>query len=226
MTILQRVLSLICKMLSREALGFAIGAGILVPATCATAQDGMPKAYTVPTVDLASETHRQVVVDREPGQYLGHPSTLLLPDNKTILITYPKGHGKGAIVYKKSFDGGLTWTERLATPDNWATSREVPTLFRLIDPRGVSRVLMFSGKPVSFALPTRVTTAILGHRCALLIRLGQATVASWLWVVWSRFKTGPTWPCFMTMGAGCANLPRTPRASTSRFTRSFPRTEG
>ncbi len=146
MTILPRVVSLICKMFIRDALGFSIGVGILFVATCATAQDGMPKAYTIPTVDLASETHRQVVIDREPGQYLGHPSTLLLPDNTTILITYPKGHGKGAIVYKKSFDGGLTWTERLATPENWATSREVLTLFRLIDPRGVPRVLMFSGQ--------------------------------------------------------------------------------
>ena len=87
-----------------------------------------------------------MIVDREQGQYLGHPSTLLLPDNKTILIAYPEGHGRGAIVYKKSFDGGLTWTDRLETPENWATSMEVPTLFRLIDPEGVPRILLFSGK--------------------------------------------------------------------------------
>ena len=105
-----------------------------------------PRGYSIPTVDLAQETHRQVVIDREPGQYLGHPSTLLLPDNKTILIAYPKGHGRGAIVYKKSLDGGLTWSERLATPANWAESKEVPTLFRLIAPDGTPRILMFSGK--------------------------------------------------------------------------------
>lgn len=104
------------------------------------------RGYSIPTVDVSQETHRQVVVDREPGQYLGHPSTLLLPDNKTILIAYPKGHGRGAIVHKKSFDGGLTWTDRLETPENWATSMEVPTLFRLLDPHGVPRILMFSGK--------------------------------------------------------------------------------
>ncbi len=106
----------------------------------------VPRGYSIPTVDLAHETHRQVIVDREAGQYLGHPSTLLMPDNKTILITYPKGHGRGGIVYKKSFDGGLTWTERLPTPENWETSMEVPTLFRLVDPQGTPRVLMFSGK--------------------------------------------------------------------------------
>ena len=110
------------------------------------AQGMMPAGYTIPTVDIAHETYRQVVVDREPGQYLGHPSTLLLPDNKTILITYPKGHGGGAIVYKKSFDSGLTWTRRLPVPDNWSDSKEVPTLFRLIDHQGVSRIVMFSGK--------------------------------------------------------------------------------
>ena len=104
------------------------------------------RGYSIPTVDLSQETHRQVIVDREPGQYLGHPSTLLLPDNRTILITYPKGHGRGGIVYKKSFDGGLTWTPRLATPDNWSTSMEVPTLFRLVGPDGIPRILMFSGK--------------------------------------------------------------------------------
>ncbi len=124
----------------------AAGCLALLCALGATAQQQPPRDYSIPTVDLAAETHRQIVIDREPGQYLGHPSTLLLPDNKTILIAYPKGHGRGAIVYKKSFDGGLTWTDRLATPDNWATSMEVPTLFRLIDPQGLPRIVMFSGK--------------------------------------------------------------------------------
>ena len=104
------------------------------------------RGYSIPTVDLAFERHRQVIVDREAGQYLGHPSTLLLPDNRTILIAYPKGHGRGAVVYKRSLDGGLTWSGRLPTPENWATSMEVPTLFRLVAPDGVPRILMVSGK--------------------------------------------------------------------------------
>ena len=37
----------------------------------------------------------QVVVDREAGQYLGHPTTVLLEDGKTMIIVYPKGHGRG-----------------------------------------------------------------------------------------------------------------------------------
>ena len=60
------------------------------------------KHYTIPTIDLAGETFRQIEVDREPGQYLGHPTTVLLEDNRTMITVYPKGHGRGAIVMKKS----------------------------------------------------------------------------------------------------------------------------
>ena len=71
-------------------------------------EPAMPRGYTIPTLDLAQQKHRQVIVDREKGQYLGHPTTVLLEDGKTILIVYPKGHGKGGIVYKRSVDGGKT----------------------------------------------------------------------------------------------------------------------
>lgn len=98
-----------------------------------------------PTVDLNDQTERQVVVDREPGQYLGHPTTCLLEDGKSILCVYPKGHGRGAIVYKRSTDGGLTWSDRLPTPKNWATSKEVPTLHRVVGPDGKKRIIMWSG---------------------------------------------------------------------------------
>ena len=93
-------------------------------------------ANEIPYIDLAGETQRQVVVDREKGQYLGHPTTALLDDGRTVLCVYPKGHGKGPIVYKRSTDGGKTWSERLPTPASWATSREVPTLFRVTDAAG------------------------------------------------------------------------------------------
>ena len=105
----------------------------------------MPKGYTIPLIDLALETQRQVIVDREPGQYLGHPTTVLLEDGKTMICVYPKGHGRGAIVMKRSTDAGLTWSERLPTPKSWETSLEVPTVYRTVDRQGVKRLIMFSG---------------------------------------------------------------------------------
>lgn len=105
-----------------------------------------PLGYTIPLVDLDADEGRHVVVDREAGQYLGHVTTSLLPDGKTILAVYPKGHGRGPIVYKRSPDGGRTWSERLPTPGSWATSQEVPTIHRLTDPMdGTERLIVWSG---------------------------------------------------------------------------------
>lgn len=92
-------------------------------------------------IDLDGHHHRQVVVDREPGVYLGHVSTVLLDDRRTILAAYPKGHGEGQIILKRSDDGGLSWSERLPVPDSWSTSRETPTLFNI----GGGEILLFSG---------------------------------------------------------------------------------
>jgi len=96
-------------------------------------------------LDLADDHYRQVVVDHESGQYLGHPTTALLDDGRTILTVYPKGHGRGGIVFKRSRDGGFTWSERLPVPESWATSLEVPTLHRMTDSSGKRRIVMFSG---------------------------------------------------------------------------------
>ncbi|MCK7460874.1 MAG: hypothetical protein MZU84_01765 [Sphingobacterium sp.] len=86
-----------------------------------------PADTAIPLIDLAADASRQTVVDREPGQYLGHPTTVLLEDGRTMIAVYPKGHGRGPIVMKRSADGGLTWSERLPVPENWATSLETPT---------------------------------------------------------------------------------------------------
>jgi len=103
------------------------------------------RGYTIPLIDLAAQAGRQAVVDREPGQYLGHPTTVLLEDGRTVIAVYPKGHGRGPIVMKKSGDGGLTWSERLPVPENWATSLETPTIHRVVGPDGTKRLIVWSG---------------------------------------------------------------------------------
>ena len=54
---------------------------------------------SLPVVDLDQWTEAQVVIDKEKGKYLGHPTTLLLKDGKTILCVYPKGHGSGEKIH-------------------------------------------------------------------------------------------------------------------------------
>jgi len=117
----------------------------LTSAVANAAEPPQPRSYSIGVVDLSGEAQRQTVVDREAGQYLGHPTTVLLEDNRTILTVYPKGHGRGAIVMKRSTDVGLTWSDRLPTPENWATSQETPTIHRVIDREGRKRLIVFSG---------------------------------------------------------------------------------
>jgi len=101
--------------------------------------------FNITLIDLTDDTTRQVIIDKGEGQYLGHPTTVLLEDNKTIYCVYPKGHGRGAIVMKRSNDAGLTWSDRLPTPKSWETSMEVPIIYRVVDSKGIKRLIMFSG---------------------------------------------------------------------------------
>ena len=46
------------------------------------------------------------------GVYQGHPTTLLMPDGRTIFAVWCINRGGAAGPMARSDDGGLTWTRR------------------------------------------------------------------------------------------------------------------
>jgi hypothetical protein len=102
---------------------------------------------TIPTLNLADDVKRQVVIAAGTETvYQGHPTTVLLPDGKTIFCVWTYGHGGPCGPMKRSDDGGLTWSELLPVPDSWSQVRNCPTIYRLADPQGKARLLVFAGQ--------------------------------------------------------------------------------
>ncbi len=112
----------------------------------------MQTNFSIPTIDLTGKQEYFQTVDREEGIYLGHVTSAMLEDNKTIYITYPKSHGKGAIVLRRSDDAGKSWSERLEVPDSFATSFECPIIYRTEDKAGNKHLILFSSlRPLRMA---------------------------------------------------------------------------
>jgi BNR/Asp-box repeat len=101
----------------------------------------------MPTIDLSHDTDRQVVVARGTADvYQGHPTTVLLPDGKTMYCVWTIGHGGHCGPMKRSDDGGQTWSQLLKVPDNWVEAFNCPSIYRLPDPRGEQRLFVFAGR--------------------------------------------------------------------------------
>lgn len=101
------------------------------------------RGYSIPMLDLGGETSLFTTVEKRDA-YLGHPSTVLFRDGKTLLVAYPDGHGRGNLLVRRSEDAGATWK-----PVDIAAQRveETPVLYRLDLPGGRERVLLVTCRP-------------------------------------------------------------------------------
>ncbi len=133
-------------------------------------------SFTIPWTDLDGRADLQVVVDRDPDHYLGHPSSVLLEDGRTMVMMFLEGHARAALRWHRSEDAGRSWTRQPVpegwneVPAGWKTPfQEVPILYRLTDPDGRERVHMFTGtRPIR-----RAFSEDDGHTWSKLEPLGE-----------------------------------------------------
>jgi hypothetical protein len=117
---------------------------------------GEATALPIPLIDMTQDSERHIFVARGTEElYHCGPTTALMPDQKTMLCVWTYEHGGRCGPMKKSLDGGLSWSELLPVPDNWRSVQNDPTIYRLVDPAGKARLVVFAGRwaPQQYAGP-------------------------------------------------------------------------
>ncbi len=103
----------------------------------------------LPLIDIAMETDRHVFIARGTESiYQGHPTTLLMPDGRTLFCVWTYDHGGPCGPMARSDDAGRTWTridDRL--PPGFRTHRNCPSIYRMVAPDGRARLWVFSAQP-------------------------------------------------------------------------------
>ena len=100
---------------------------------------------SLPEVDIAEEKERQVVIMRGTQEIdYEHPSTVLMPDNKTMHCVWTIGHGGQSGPFKRSDDAGRTWSDMLEVPESWGETRNCPTIHCVVAPDGKARLIVFA----------------------------------------------------------------------------------
>ena len=104
----------------------------------------------LPTINISGETGRQVVIAEGTEEiYQGHPTTVLLPDGKTLYCVWSIGHGGHAGPMAVSHNGGLTW-KRMddQLPEGFTKHENCPSIYRMMDMNtGKVRLWVFSAWP-------------------------------------------------------------------------------
>jgi len=100
-------------------------------------------------IDLSGEIERHVVIAAGTEDiYQGHPTTLLMPDGRTMFCVWTVGHGGPCGPAARSDDAGLTWRridEQM--PAGFTKHENCPSIYRLVDPAGAERLWVFSAHP-------------------------------------------------------------------------------
>ena len=120
--------------------------GTLLAAILCTSMARAEEHPDLPVADISAARERQVVVAAGTETvYQGHPTTLLMPDGKTIFAVWCINHGGAAGPMARSDDGGLTW-KRMDTdlPAGFSKHLNCPSIYRMIDPAGKERLWVFS----------------------------------------------------------------------------------
>jgi hypothetical protein len=65
----------------------------------------------LPIVDISDQKDRHTIIAAGTEEvYQGHPTTISMPDGKTIFCVWCINHGGAAGPMARSDDGGVTWT--------------------------------------------------------------------------------------------------------------------
>lgn len=104
----------------------------------------------LPFVDISGETGRHIVIAAGTEEvYQGHPTTLLLADNKTMFCVWSVNHGGPAGPMAVSHDAGITWTRMDdQLPAGFRNHKNCPSIYRMMDmTTGKIRLWVFSAQP-------------------------------------------------------------------------------
>jgi len=103
----------------------------------------------LPLVDISQEKELQTIVAQgTESLYQGHPTTLLMPDGKTVFCVWTLGHGGPCGPMAKSEDGGKTWTRiDELLPEAYKKHKNCPSIYRMTAPDGKERIWVFSAQP-------------------------------------------------------------------------------